>query len=186
MDEHLAELARAAAGGDDAAWDGLVERFSGLVWSVLRAYRLSDADAADVYQTTWLRLAEHIGRIEHPERIGAWLATTARRESIRVARAGTRVIPVDDAARLEPAAGPPTPEALWLESERGAELWRALRTLTARCQRLLRVLMASPPPSYVEVAAALEMPIGSIGPVRGRCLEQLRRALAQVGVSQTD
>lgn len=180
MDNGLSEVARAAAGGDDAAWAKLVERFSGLVWSVLRGYGISEADAADVYQTTWLRLAEHIGRIEHLERIGSWLATTARRESIRVARAGTRVIPVDDWAMLEPAgARPPTPEALWLESERSAELWRALRTLTIRCQRLLRVLMASPPPSYTEVAAALDMPIGSIGPVRGRCLEQLRRALAR-------
>ena len=81
------DLAKAAAGGDEAAWRALVERFSGLIWSVTRAYRLGAADAADVFQTTWLRLAEHIGRLDHPEYVGAWLATTARRESLRAARA---------------------------------------------------------------------------------------------------
>jgi len=72
-------LVRGAAGGDEGAWRGLVARFSGLVWAVVRAHRLTNADAADVYQTTWLRLAEHIDRIEQPDRVGAWLATAARR-----------------------------------------------------------------------------------------------------------
>ena len=65
------QLVTRAANGDEAAWQDLVERFSGLVWSVTRAYRLANADAADVFQTTWLRLAEHIGRIEQPDRVGA-------------------------------------------------------------------------------------------------------------------
>jgi RNA polymerase sigma factor (sigma-70 family) len=178
MDEDLREAVRAAADGNEGAWDKLVERFSTLVWSVLRAYGLAEADAADVFQTTWLRLVEHLGGIQNPGGIGAWLATTARRESLRVLRAGGRVVPTEDLTRLEHAgADQPTPETLWLRSERSTELWRALLSLTARCQRLLRVLMASPPPSYAEVAAALDMPVGSIGPVRSRCLEQLRQRL---------
>jgi RNA polymerase sigma factor (sigma-70 family) len=178
MDDDLRNVVLAAADGDKVAWEKLVQRFSNLVWAIMRGYGLADADAADVFQTTWLRLVEHLGRLHNPQGVGAWLATTARRESLQILRAGRRVVPTDDLARLEPAAAAaPTPETLWLQTERSAELWRALRTLTAQCQRLLRVLMASPSPSYAEVAAALDMPIGSIGPVRGRCLEQLRQRL---------
>jgi RNA polymerase sigma factor (sigma-70 family) len=157
------ELAMAAAHGDDAAWKALVEQFSGLIWSVTRAYRLGSADAADVFQTTWLRLAEHIGRLDHPEYVGAWLATTARR---------------DDAVLGAQEAGEATPEEAVLLSERSDQLWRAFRTLPARCQLLLRLLMATPAPSYAEVAAALDRPVGSIGPTRARCLRLLREKLA--------
>src|SRR5438034_5099746 len=79
----LEDLVRGAAAGDQAAWNELVERFQGLVWATSRSYRLSRADAADVAQTTWLRLVEHLDRIHDPERLGAWLATTARRECLR-------------------------------------------------------------------------------------------------------
>src|SRR5213080_2918328 len=88
-------LVRAAAGGDQAAWDALVDRFASLVWSVARAHRLSAADAADVSQTTWLRLAEHIDRLRDPERVAGWLATTTRNECLKVLRLSGRQIPVD-------------------------------------------------------------------------------------------
>ncbi len=168
----------AAARGDDAAWKALVEQFSGLIWSVTRAYRLGSADAADVFQTTWLRLAEHIGRLDHPEYVGAWLATTARRESLRASRASARVVLTDDAVLGAQEAGEATPEQAVLLSERSDLLWRAFRTLPARCQLLLRLLMATPAPSYAEVAAALDRPVGSIGPTRARCLRLLREKLA--------
>lgn len=175
----------AAAGGDKAAWQVLVERFSGLVWSITRAYRLGSADAADAFQTTWLRLAEHIDRIEHPERVGAWLATAARRECLQSIRASARMTPVDDMTRFESptAAGNPPEEAVLAaeaereRSDRAAALWRALERLSVRCRELLRVLMASPPPSYTEVAEALGLPVGSIGPTRARCLRRLRDEL---------
>ncbi len=168
----------AAARGDDAAWKALVEQFSGLIWSVTRAYRLGSADAADVFQTTWLRLAEHIGRLDHPEYVGAWLATTARRESLRASRASARVVLTDDAVLGALEGGEATPEQAVLLSERSDLLWRAFRTLPARCQLLLRLLMATPAPSYAEVAAALDRPVGSIGPTRARCLRLLREKLA--------
>jgi RNA polymerase sigma factor (sigma-70 family) len=172
-------LAKAAAGGDEVAWKALVARFSGLIWSVTRAYRLGAADAADVFQTTWLRLAEHIGRLDHPEYVGAWLATTARRESLRMARASAKVIPTDDETVFDLGQAPdPTPEQAVLGSERADLLWRAFRQLPARCQVLLRLLMAAPPPSYIEVAAAIDRPVGSIGPSRARCLRLLREMLA--------
>lgn len=183
-------LVTRAADGDEAAWQRLVELFSGLVWSVTRAFRLANADAADVFQTTWLRLAEHIRRIDHPDRVGAWLATAARRECLQYLRSSGRAIPTDDLHRLEgtPVLDNPTEEAI-LEAEREQEdaaravaLWRAMGRLPARCHELLRVLMASPPPSYAEVAAALGLPVGSIGPTRARCLRTLRENLAASGI----
>ena len=181
-------LVRGAAGGDEAAWRGLVTRFSGLVWAVARAHRLANADAADVYQTTWLRLAEHIGRIEHPDRVGAWLATAARRECLQSLRSAAKASPTDDMDRLDitPAVGNPTEEAV-LDAEteredaaRAAAMWRAFGQLSGRCRELPRILMATPSPSYAEVAAALELPLGSIGPTRARCLQRLREEMAGI------
>ena len=185
-DADTSRIVTAAAGGDKASWQALVEHFSGLVWSVTRAYRLSNADAADVSQTTWLRLAEHIHQINDPARVGAWLATAARRECLRSIRASARTVPTGDVSWFDdPAAGGnPTEEAI-LESEgqreaaqRAAAVRHALGLLPDRCRQLLRVLMASPPPSYADVAAALDLPVGSIGPTRARCLQRLRRELA--------
>lgn len=184
--DETGRIALAAAGGDAVAWKVLVERFSGLVWSVTRGYRLSSADAADVFQTVWLRLAEHLARIETPKYVGAWLATTAKRESLRVARDRARVVPMDEAALLdfgEADEGSPEQAVLdseqeLIDSEHAKLLWRAFGEMSARCQKLLRILIATPPPSYVDVAAALDMPVGSIGPTRARCLQQLRRRLA--------
>ena len=79
-----AALVMAAATGDQQAWDALVDRFAPTVWAVARGYRLSVADATDVSEVTWLRLVENLDRMEEPDRVGAWLATTARRESRRV------------------------------------------------------------------------------------------------------
>jgi RNA polymerase sigma factor (sigma-70 family) len=76
----------AAADGDQTAWDALVDRFAPMVWGIARGHRLSAADAAEVFQTTWLRLLEHLDRMDEPERVGAWLAITARRESLRARR----------------------------------------------------------------------------------------------------
>jgi RNA polymerase sigma factor (sigma-70 family) len=181
-------LVRGAAGGDEVAWRGLVARFSNLVWAVARAHRLANADAADVYQTTWLRLAEHIGRIEHPERVGAWLATAARRECLQSLRLTAKTAPTDDMDRLDitAAVGNPTEEAVLAaetgreDAARAAAMWRAFERLSGRCRELLRILMASPPPSYAEVAAALGLPLGSIGPTRARCLQRLREEMAGI------
>ena len=171
-----AELVAAAGDGDEQAWEGLVDRFGGLVWSVARAHGLSAADAADVSQTAWLRLVEHLSRIRDPERVGSWLASTARHEALRVLRRAGRELPVGDEEELVPrGAVVEPPDAHVLASEWHAVLWKAFAALPARCQRLLRVLIAEPAPSYQEVAAALQMPIGGIGPTRARCLRQLRR-----------
>jgi RNA polymerase sigma factor (sigma-70 family) len=166
----------AAARGDRHAWNALVNRYSGLVWSVARAHRLNAADSADVVQTTWLRLIEHIGALHDPARVGSWLATTARRECLRILRHTTRCAPTEEV----PEPAPTEDEAIdarLLAQERDATLWEAFSRLPARDQALLRLLSSDPPASYQEIAAALDMPVGSIGPTRARCLARLRREL---------
>jgi RNA polymerase sigma factor (sigma-70 family) len=172
----VAELVRAAATGDQEAWNLLVERFSGLLWATVRAHRLNAADGAEVIQTTWLRLVEHLDRIRDPERVGAWLATTARHESLQSIRRGAREVATDDVSVFDGRAthGEELDRGL-LARERDVALWSAFANLGDRCKSLLRILMADAPPSYEEVAAALGMPIGSIGPTRQRCLDRLRQ-----------
>jgi RNA polymerase sigma factor (sigma-70 family) len=167
-------LVRAAADGDQHAWSALVDRYSKLVWAIARTHRLSADDASDVSQTTWLRLAEHIARLQDPSKVGGWLATTARHESLRVLRGAGRQIPMGE-DMPEPASATPGLDEELLRGERDTLLWRAFSRLPARDQSLLRLLMSDPMPSYDEIGAALGMPVGSIGPTRARCLERLRR-----------
>jgi RNA polymerase sigma factor (sigma-70 family) len=176
-------LARADA-GDQAAWEELVDRFTGLLWSVARAHRLGSVDADDVVQTTWLRLVEHLDQIKEPERLASWLATTARRESLRVLGRGRREVisAVDDMEMNVADADVDSLDARLLLAERDAILWACFRQLSERCQVLLRALSATPPPSYAEVAAALDTAMGSIGPTRRRCLDQLRELLDAAGI----
>jgi RNA polymerase sigma factor (sigma-70 family) len=184
--EEVGRLVRAAAAGDSAAWKAIVENFSGLIWSVARGYGLSHADGADVFQTTWLRLTEHLDRITSPERVGAWLATTARHESLRMVRGTARTVPAEHSTLAPlgevddhtPEQAVLDAEQALLETERARQVWRAFGGLSARCQQLLRVLTATPPPSYADAAAALDMPVGSIGPTRARCLGRLRESLS--------
>jgi RNA polymerase sigma factor (sigma-70 family) len=181
----LGAVVRAASHGDRDAWNALVARYSGLIWSVARAHRLGDADAADVFQTTWLRLVEHLGEIRNPDGVGSWLATTARHECLRVLRVGQRHV-LTDGFDLPDDVSDTALDAGLIAGERDTALWRALSQLSGRCRALLRMLAADPPPSYEEVGAALDMKIGSIGPTRGRCLEQLRDRLAAVGITAAD
>lgn len=173
------DLFRRARGGDQVAWDRLVSRYSALLWRIARAHQLSPTDAADVVQTTWLRLVEHAGRIADPTRLGSWLATTARRECLRVQRLSRRERPHPDGHEAFEGVGTSTapPDADLLRSERDALLWSAVASLPERSRVLLRVLMADPQPSYEEVADALGIPQGSIGPTRARSLARLRDIL---------
>jgi RNA polymerase sigma factor (sigma-70 family) len=180
----VSALVNAAARGDATAWEALVERFSPLVWSVIRAHRLSEADVEDVWQITWFRLTANLQKIKDPERVGSWLASTARHEALRALRWSRRVTPVDDVDTVSPWVNHHSPEQAMLESERAAaeadrlrRLGEAFERLSERCRRLLRLLMATPPPSYSEISEALGMPVGSIGPTRARCLDCLRRAM---------
>ncbi|MFI0448636.1 RNA polymerase sigma factor [Actinomadura sp. 6N118] len=171
LDEATADLVVRARDGDGAAWSRLVDRYSGLLWSIARSFGLNEADGGDVVQMTWLRLIERIDQIAEPGAVGGWLATTARRESLRTAqRSGTRRLPYD----VREDAAPP-PEQVLLARERLGDVAAALQALPRRCQVLLRMLALAT--SYAELSAALDIPIGSIGPTRARCLDNLQRRL---------
>ncbi|MGW1981601.1 RNA polymerase sigma factor [Streptomyces collinus] len=174
-------LVRSAVDGDAAAWKALVEGMSPLVWSVVRAHRLSDADGHEVYQTVWFRFAQHLGLLREPDKAGAWLASTARHECLKVLKGLTRLTLTDDPLVLDRASEERTPEQSLIDAEEEADqaervrrLWQEFEELGERCRQLLRVLIASPPPSYLEVSAALGIAVGSIGPLRQRCLRRLR------------
>jgi RNA polymerase sigma factor (sigma-70 family) len=164
----------AAARGDAASWNALVTRFTGRVRTVARLHRLSPHDVDDVLQTTWLRLLEHIGSVREPAALGAWLDTTARRESLRVIRGAKRERPTGDALRCDEPAEPVGEREL-AEAERRAALAASVERLPPRQQRLVGMLLAHPTRSYAEVSESLDTPIGSIGPTRARSLERLRR-----------
>jgi RNA polymerase sigma factor (sigma-70 family) len=171
----VAQLVRRAAEGDRGAWERLVDQYHRLIWSITGEFRLVESDAADVAQTTWLRLLEHIDRIEYPDRVGSWLAATARNECLRSLAAHKRVVLSPDDAELSDAvAHEPEIDARLLADERAQVVRDALSRLPRRWQRLLEMLMADPPVSYAEISDQLDLPIGSIGPTRGRCLARLR------------
>jgi RNA polymerase sigma factor (sigma-70 family) len=169
----VAEAVRCAASGDAAAWDWLMGQYGRLIWAITRDFKLTESDASDVVQTTWLRLVEHIDRLEHPERVGAWLATTARHECLRGIAARRRLVFVGEDYGLDVAADyeRPVDEAL-LAAERDRTVREALQLLPHRWQRLMELLMAEQP--YAVIADRLSLPVGSIGPTRGRCLDRLR------------
>jgi RNA polymerase sigma factor (sigma-70 family) len=173
--KYVALLVRHASGGDMRAWECLVDQFSRLIWSITADFRLGEGDAADVVQTTWLRLLEHIHQLEYPERVGSWLAATARHECLRSLAAHKRVVLGHDQAELDDtAAHEPEIDARLLADERAQVVRDALSRLPGRWQRLLELLMADPPASYAEISDELGLPIGSIGPTRGRSLARLR------------
>jgi RNA polymerase sigma factor (sigma-70 family) len=180
---NVALMVKRAAAGDQNAWNALVERFASTVWAIARGHRLNSADAADVFQTTWLRLLEHLDRIEQPERVGAWLATTARRECFRLLRLAGRQVPSgDDFDVLPDPSTSRSPDRDIVALERKRLVNDLVDQLPVRSQLLLRLLSADTPLSYKEISEALSMPIGSIGPTRARALEQLRRLAVSEGL----
>jgi RNA polymerase sigma factor (sigma-70 family) len=176
MQPHARSLLAAAAAGDERAWDELLDRFGSMIWAVARAHRLCDADAADVTQATWTALLTHLDQVKDPDRVGAWLATTARRECLRLLGQARSIVPYGDELPEAEEHQPHAAEGLEID-ERDAALWLSFRRLRDSDQALLRLLMADPAPSYEEIAAALDIPVGSIGPTRARALERLRREL---------
>jgi RNA polymerase sigma factor (sigma-70 family) len=174
-DQDIVDLFERVRAGEKSAWTELTDRYTNLLWSVARATRLSEEDAADAVQTTWLRLVERLETIRDPRRLAGWLSTTMRRESLAQLRRRSRQVATDGLKDIADDAEPI--DGQMLRNERDMALWRAFKTLDQRCQELLRMLMADPPPHYRDVAAALGVTTGYIGPTRLRCLQKLREAL---------
>jgi RNA polymerase sigma factor (sigma-70 family) len=169
------ELLQHAAAGSQAAWTELHRRYGRLVVRAARRTGLGERDAADAAQVTWMRLFQHVGAIRDPERLPGWLATTARRESIRISMRAAR-LPVDHGAHDVEALGTTVAaDAAVLERESVEALERAVEGLPDRYRVLLRLLLSDEGLSYAEISRRLKLPVGSIGPMRGRGLELLRR-----------
>jgi RNA polymerase sigma factor (sigma-70 family) len=174
-DLDIARLVKHAGAGDPRAWERLIDKYGRLIWSITREFKLFESDAADVFQTTWTRLIEHIDRLERPGRVGAWLAATARNECLRCLASHKRLVLAHEDLMLNVPAehGAEIDEGL-LAQERAEVVRAAMAHLPRRWQRLLELLMADPPASYAEISDELGLPVGSIGPTRGRCLARLR------------
>jgi RNA polymerase sigma factor (sigma-70 family) len=191
----VGDLVVRARDGDQDAWEALVDRYLGMVHAICRGHRLDAEEAAAVNQVVWLRLVEHLGRIRSPEAVGGWIAATTRNECVRVARAGGDPATAEepggageDGAGKNGAGGNGAGtnghggglggiDLGLLVYERDRAMVAAFAGLDGRGQRLLRLLMTEPSPTYGEIGAALDMPVGSIGPTRARYLDQLRRML---------
>ena len=172
-DPSVVALVARAARDDQGAWNELVERYLPLVWAICVRYQLSRADAEDVCQSVWLRLAEQLGNLREPAALPGWLATTARNECLRVVRiAGRYELSGDEPDDVGDAGI----EEMVIIAERNAALRVAFAELPPQCRRLLSLLAEDPRPSYDEISAVLRLKKGSIGPKRGRCLEELRRS----------
>jgi len=167
--------------GDPTGLDDLVAVMTPVLWHVVRAYRLEVEQAEDVIQTTWLALVRRSTAIVDSAAIGGWLTTTARREAWRAAKAAGRTVPAEDEELQPHLPRQRSPESVVMEDDRQRRLWAAVDGLPERCRRLLRVVAFENRPDYASLAVDLGMPVGSIGPTRGRCLAKLRVALLEVG-----
>jgi RNA polymerase sigma factor (sigma-70 family) len=187
-DSSVTDLVMRARNSDKQAWDTLVERYAPLIWSICRRYRLDGADAHDVGQTVWLHLVDQLDRLRDPAALAGWLATTTQRECIRVRRAAQRPQASGHVPDIEniPDERAPIAEQELLTAERHAALREALSQLPPRCQQLLVLLLQDPPLPYAQIGARLGIPAGSIGPSRGRCLNNLRRHPAIAALMNTE
>jgi RNA polymerase sigma factor (sigma-70 family) len=173
-DAELVALVRAATGGDGAAVTRLVDRFERTLRGVTRFYGLSQWDADDVIQATWLAFLEHGHRLREGGAVRAWLETTARRQCLRMLQSRMREQPTDDEMLGESVYS--DPHDAMFAAERRTALLDAMKELPPRRRRLMTLLVAKPDMSYEEVGRTLGIPVGSIGPTRLRSISHLRRS----------
>jgi RNA polymerase sigma factor (sigma-70 family) len=167
----LQRLVDRARTGDDSAWSTLTQRYDRMLRSIARAYRLDAHDTDDAIQNTWIKLYEHLDRIRDNAAIAGWLNTTMRRQVLRLLQTHTREYLTND---LDHTTTNDTPEEHLLHTEQHHILHHALATLPDR-QRRLMTLIATDTTTYDHIATTLDMPIGSIGPIRARSIARLRR-----------
>ncbi|HEX8476011.1 MAG TPA: sigma-70 family RNA polymerase sigma factor [Pyrinomonadaceae bacterium] len=184
MEQSDEELLLACRKGDEAAWETLVERFQRLIYAIPRRAGLNEDLAAEVFQEVWTTLLEKLDDINQPDRLQAWLVTTARRKTWRlisrenVTAKSFHDDETEDAELAALADHAPLPDEVLLQLEEQHRVRTALGGLDERCRKLLNLLFYTPePPPYAEIAEATGTSEGSIGPTRARCLQKLLRAL---------
>jgi RNA polymerase sigma factor (sigma-70 family) len=178
----LPDLLLGISNGDRSAWDEIIRKFGKLVSTTVRSFRLQEADALDVIQTTWLRLAENAHRVQHPERLAGWLATTARREclrSLRHAKSGPNLTDWTLDTVSDRSAGP---EQRAIDAQITQTLNDLIDELPPLRRDLIRMLFTDDPCSYAEIAHIAGIPLGGIGPTRARALQQLRDKIDEYGL----
>jgi RNA polymerase sigma factor (sigma-70 family) len=181
----VTELVRLARARDRDAWNELVRRYAPLVWRVALSFRLDHADAKDVSQHTWFALAERLAGLRDPERLAAWLVTTARREALRMHELRRRELrPAWWPDGVEETAPDRCPERCALLNARDRLLWRAFAALPENCRRLLGLIAHAPELRYPQVAQLLGVKPSTIGSSRHRCLHALRRKLSVLGIDE--
>ena len=186
-DPCVTDLVMRARKGNQQAWEALVERYAPLIWSICRHYRLDRSDAEDVAQSIWLQFVNHLGAIRDPAAVPGWLTTVTRRECGRVVRAARGPQAAGQLADENlPDKHTRTAEQELLAAERHAVLCEAFTCLSPSRQQLMAMLIEDPPVPYTEISARLGIPISSIGPTRGRCLDQLRRHPAIAALIDAD
>jgi RNA polymerase sigma factor (sigma-70 family) len=177
--DSVADLLLRIGDGDPTAWDEILRRYSKLVSTTVRSFRLQEADALDAIQMTWLRLAENAHKVQFPERLGGWLATTARRECLHILRQAKLGPDFTDLMRETVPESSAGPEQHAMNAHTTQTLHKLIDELSPRRRTLLRVLFTDDHCSYAEVARIAGIPLGGIGPTRARALQQLRDKLDQ-------
>ncbi|MDN5790759.1 MAG: sigma-70 family RNA polymerase sigma factor [Micrococcales bacterium] len=161
--------------GERERLSDLVDLVTPVLWNVARSQGASGPTSEDAIQTAWLQLVTHANSVQEPGAVLGWLVVVVKREVWRLCRGARREIGVEEVP--EAPAQQLDPEAESILNERQRVLWQHISRLTPRCQELLRVIAFADRPDYGAIAASLGMPVGSIGPTRGRCLHKLRTAL---------
>ncbi|MGH3753678.1 MAG: RNA polymerase sigma factor [Pseudonocardiaceae bacterium] len=176
------DLLPRTSNGGPVAWAEVLRRYSELVSATVRSFGMQDADELDAVQMTWLRLAENAHQVQFPERLGGWLATTARRECLRILRQANSAPHVFLAAPDTVADHSMGPEQRIIDADTTQTLWNIVAELPPRRQTLLQALFYDHPRPYGEVARTAGIPQGAIGPTRARALRQLRGRLNDHGL----
>ena len=179
--DHATALFVSWQDGRQDALETLVRLLTPMLWHTVRAYRLDQASAEDVVQGTWMALVRSHTAVQDPQAVVRWLTVTARREAWRVANRAQRQEPAEEEVLQAHAGVEAGPEETVLRDHRDRALWAAVESLPERCRRLLRVVAFADRPDYEQLSRDLGMPVGSIGPTRGRCLSKLRVALGAHG-----
>lgn len=170
--------------GNQQAWTALVSKYKNLVYSVPVKYRMSPEDAADVFQSVWTELYNELSKLRRPGAVRSWLMTVASNQCYRMKKNQRKWgEPADPEFDIETLAGGSGTATFQEAMEREQVVREAIQNLPDRCQTMVRLLFYSDPPlPYGEVAQRLGLAEGSIGFIRGRCLQKLRRNLEDRGV----